>query len=118
MTMTFSSPSTPSISDSSCGTMVFSTSEETPEPRVRKIESISSKNTITGVPSAGLLPGTLEDQADVPLGLADVLVEQLGTLDVEEVALAAPGRSSRATCLARELATALAISVLPQPGGP
>jgi hypothetical protein len=51
MTMTFSSPSTPSISDSSWGTMVFSTSEETPEPRVRKIESISSKNTITGMPS-------------------------------------------------------------------
>ena len=30
---------------------MFSTSEETPEPRVRKIESISSKNTMTGVPS-------------------------------------------------------------------
>ena len=51
MTRTFSSPSTPSISLSSCGTMVFSTSEETPEPRVRNSESISSKNTITGVPS-------------------------------------------------------------------
>ncbi len=31
--------------------MVFSTSEDTPDPRVRKIESISSKNTITGTPS-------------------------------------------------------------------
>ena len=51
MTRTFSSASTPSISLSSCGTMVFSTSEETPEPRVRNSESISSKNTITGVPS-------------------------------------------------------------------
>ena len=30
---------------------MFSTSLETPEPRVRKIESISSKNTMTGVPS-------------------------------------------------------------------
>lgn len=35
----------------------------------------------------GLLTGALEDEADVPLGLADVLVEKLGTLDVEEVAL-------------------------------
>ena len=51
MTITFSRPSTPSISLSSCGTMVFSTSEDTPEPRVRNSESISSKNTITGVPS-------------------------------------------------------------------
>ena len=42
---------------------------------------------------AGLLPGTLEDEADVPLGLADVLVEEFGALDVEEVALARrPGR--------------------------
>ncbi len=51
MTMTFSRPSTPSISLSSCGTIVFSTSLDTPEPRVRKIESISSKNTMTGMPS-------------------------------------------------------------------
>src|SRR6478672_7473621 len=32
-----------------------------------------------------LLTRTLEDQADLPLGLAHVLVEQLGALDVEEV---------------------------------
>ena len=51
MTMTFSSRSTPSISASSCGTIVVSTSLETPEPRVRNSESISSKNTTTGVPS-------------------------------------------------------------------
>ena len=49
--MTFSKPSTPSISLSNCGTTVVSTSELTPVPRVRKIESISSKKTITGVPS-------------------------------------------------------------------
>ena len=46
--MTFSRPSTPSISLSSWGTIVFSTSDDTPDPRVRKIESISSKNTMTG----------------------------------------------------------------------
>src|SRR5215472_9763912 len=51
ITITFSRPSTPSISDRSCGTIVFSTSLETPDPRVRKIESISSKNTMTDMPS-------------------------------------------------------------------
>ena len=108
------------LARAAAGTIVVSTSEETPEPRVRKIESISSKNTITGVPVAGLLPGALEDQPDVPLGLADVLVEQLGALDVEEERPALVGSSPRtaATFLASELATALAMSVLPQPGGP
>ena len=86
MMITLSRPSTPSISLSSWGTMVFSTSEETPDPRVRNSESISSKKTITGMPSDGLVPGPLEDQPDVPLGLPDVLVQQLGALDVEEEA--------------------------------
>ena len=54
ITITFSRPSTPSISLSSCGTIVFSTSLETPLPRVLNKESISSKNTITGVPSLAL----------------------------------------------------------------
>ncbi len=93
MTSTFSSVSTPSISLSSCGTMVFSTSEDTPDPRVRNRESISSKKTMTGVPSRCLLARPLEDQADVALGLADVLVEQLGTLDVQEVATCPRRRS-------------------------
>ena len=52
MTMTFLRVSTPSISASSCGTIVASMSEEMPVPRVRNSDSISSKNTITGVPSA------------------------------------------------------------------
>jgi hypothetical protein len=52
ITITFFSVSTPSISDSSCGTMVFSTSDEMPVPRVRNRESISSKKTMTGKPSA------------------------------------------------------------------
>jgi len=50
ITMTFSRPSTPSISLSSWGTMVFSTSDETPEPRVRNSESISSDIESTIVP--------------------------------------------------------------------
>ena len=48
MTMTCSRPSTPSISASSWGTIVVSTSEETPDPRVRNSDSISSKKTTTG----------------------------------------------------------------------
>ena len=93
MTRTFSSVSTPSISLSSCGTMVFSTSEETPgaagaEQRVHLVEEHDDRGAL-----AGLLAGPLEHQPDVPLGLADVLVEQLGALDVEEVATSPPGRS-------------------------
>ncbi len=84
MTMTFSRPSTPSISASSCGTIVVSTSEETPRPagaedRVHLVEEHDHRGA-----GRGLLPGPLEDQPDVPLGLADELVEQLGALDVEE----------------------------------
>ena len=87
ITSTFFSSSTPSISLSSWGTMVFSTLEETPEPRgaeqrVHLVEEDDDRRAL-----AGLLPGPLEDQPDVPLGLADVLVEQLGALDVEEVGL-------------------------------
>ena len=118
ITMTFFSVSTPSISASSCGTIVDSMSEQMPVPRVRNSESISSKKTMTGRALLGLLPGPLEDQADLALGLAHVLVEQLGALDVEEVAAGLASPVTSATFLARELATALAMSVLPQPGGP
>ena len=52
ITITFDRVSTPSISASSCGTIVFSTSDDTPEPRVRNSESISSKKTMTGKPSS------------------------------------------------------------------
>ena len=52
ITMTLRRPSTPSISASSCGTIVDSMSELMPEPRVRNIESISSKKTMTGQPSS------------------------------------------------------------------
>ncbi|MNI66685.1 hypothetical protein D3C73_1222730 [compost metagenome] len=51
MTITLSKRSTPSISLSNCGTMVVSTSDDTPVPRVRNNESISSKKTTTGLPS-------------------------------------------------------------------
>jgi hypothetical protein len=51
ITITWRSPSTPSSSAKNCGTMVDSTSEEMPEPRVRKRESISSKKITTGAPA-------------------------------------------------------------------
>ncbi len=52
ITMTFFRLSTPSISARSCGTIVLSMSDEIPVPRVRNRESISSKNTMTGLPSS------------------------------------------------------------------
>ena len=52
MTMTFLSDSTPSSSERSWGTIVDSTSELIPLPRVLNRESISSKKTITGTPSS------------------------------------------------------------------
>ncbi len=58
------------------------------EDRVHLVEEDDDRHAL-----GRLLPGALEDQPDLPLGLADVLVQQLGTLDVEEeraaVALAA-----------------------------
>ncbi len=52
ITITFFNVSTPSISASSCGTIVLSMSELMPVPRVRNSESISSKKTMTGTPSS------------------------------------------------------------------
>jgi len=52
ITITLSRLSTPSSSERNCGTIVVSTSLETPVPRVRSSESISSMNTMTGRPSA------------------------------------------------------------------
>jgi hypothetical protein len=50
--MTLVRDSTPSISARSWGTTVVSTSEEMPDPRVRKRASISSKKMTTGIPAA------------------------------------------------------------------
>src|SRR5829696_5519958 len=53
------------------------------EDRVHLVEEDDDRR-----PLAGLLPGALEHQPDVPLGLADVLVQQLRALDVQEERLA------------------------------
>ena len=86
--MTFSSPSTPSISRQQLGNDGVLDVGRHPrtagaEQRVHLVEEHDDRRAL-----AGLLPGPLEHQPDVPLGLTDVLVEQLRTLDVEEVALA------------------------------
>ena len=84
--MTFSRPSTPSISLSSCGhdrglDVGGHAGAAGAEDRVHLVEEHDHRGAV-----GGLLPGPLEDQPDVPLGLADVLVEQLRALDVQEVA--------------------------------
>src|SRR5689334_23154390 len=57
------------------------------DDRVHLVEEHDDRHAL-----AGLLPGPLEHEADVPLGLADVLVQQLRALDVQEEALAFLGR--------------------------
>ena len=119
ITMTFSSPSTPSISDSNCGTIVFSTSEDTPDPRVRKMESISSKKTMTGVPSLAFSRARWNTRRMCRSVSPTYLLSSSGPLMFRKnaVAFSSPP-CTRCTCLASEFATALAISVLPHPGGP
>ena len=56
MITTLSKDSTPSISARSCGTIIVSTSEDTPVPRVRNSASISSKKMTTGVSPAARVP--------------------------------------------------------------
>ena len=116
ITITFFRLSTPSISARSCGTIVLSMSDEMPgaagaEQRVHLVEEHDDGHALLR-----LLPRPLEDQADLALGLADVLVEELGALDVEEVGAGRRVAGLLATRCASEFATALAISVLPQPG--
>ena len=101
----------PSNSVSSAGTTVFSTSDETPEPRVRNSASSSSKKTTTGAPSeprARARWNTSRIRRSVsPTNLSS----SSGPLTDRN----SPGRPTRA---ASDDATAFAIIVLPQPGGP
>ena len=112
ITITLSSVSTPSSSAKNCGTMVVSTSDDTPDPRVRSNESISSMNTITGLPSAARSRARLKimriNRSDSPTNL----LSSSGPFTDRNTPLppAAPSASA--------LATALAIRVLPLPGGP
>ncbi|COY11161.1 Uncharacterised protein [Mycobacterium tuberculosis] len=99
---------------------MVSTSEETPVPRVRKIESISSKNTITGVPSDAFSRARWKISRMWRSVSPTNLFSSSGPLMLRKYDFASWASSPRTSAifLANELATALAINVLPQPGGP
>ncbi|CAB4954810.1 unannotated protein [freshwater metagenome] len=118
MTITFSSPSTPSISLRSWGTMVFSTSLDTPDPRVRNSESISSKNTMTGMPSDAFSRARWKTNRMWRSVSPTYLFSSSGPLMLRKKDRPSGRPSTSATFLAKEFATAFAIKVLPQPGGP
>ena len=123
ITMTLRRSSTPSISASSCGTIVVSMSEDTPDPRVRKIESISSKKTITGLPSVAFSRARSKIDRMCRSVSPTYLLSSSGPLIERKYEFGyRPSLTSspRATAAARasEWATALAMRVLPHPGGP
>ena len=118
MMITFLSASTPSISTSSCGTIVLSMSELMPVPRVRNIESISSKKTMTGQPSSDFSRARWKTRRIWRSVSPTYLFSSSGPLMLKKYDLAVSLPLAAATFLARLLATALAMRVLPQPGGP
>ena len=96
---------------------------------MRKIESISSKNTITGWPSLAFSRARWKTSLMCRSVSPTYLFSSSGPLMLRKklfpsfflappLPAAASAAVLAATCLARELATALAMSVLPQPGGP
>ena len=93
-------------------------SELIPVPLVLKSESISSKKTMTGTPSSAFSLAALEHEADLPLGLADVLVQQLGTLDVQEVAADLVVARRLCDLLRERIGDGLGDQGLAAPGGP
>lgn len=98
--------------------MVFSTSELTPEPRVRKRDSISSKKTMTGVPSEAFSLARWKTRRICRSVSPTYLLRSSGPLMLRKKLLPVAWPVTSATFLASELATALAMSVLPHPGGP
>ena len=118
ITITFLSDSTPSISASSCGTIVVSISEERPVPRVRKRDSISSKNTTTGCPACAFSRAAVKISRICRSVSPTNLSRSSGPLILRKYPrVLAPGFSAAARS-ASACATALAIMVLPLPGGP
>ena len=87
---------------------------------MRKIESISSKNTITGVPAEAFSRARWKISRMCRSVSPTNLLSSSGPLMFRKNDLASFGSSPRAaaTFLASEFATAFAMSVLPQPGGP
>ena len=115
MTMTLRRFSTPSISARSCGTTVASMSEDFPVPRVRKIASISSKKMMTGRPSEAMARARSKMRRIWRSVSPTNLLSSSGPLTLRKYDRVSPEAD---IFEAREFATALAMSVLPQPGGP
>jgi hypothetical protein len=118
ITMTFFRASTPSISDSSWGTIVDSMSELMPDPRVRNSDSISSKKMMTGTPSSAFSRARWKMSRIWRSVSPTYLFSSSGPLMLRKKDRMLRFPVFSATRLARELATALAMSVFPQPGGP
>ena len=87
---------------------------------MRKIESISSKNTMTGVPALAFSRARWKISRMCRSVSPTNLLSSSGPLMLRKNARPSSGSSPRtaATFLASELATALAMSVFPHPGGP
>ncbi len=98
--------------------MVDSMSELIPDPRVRKSDSISSKKMMTGTPSSAFSRARWKISRIWRSVSPTYLLSSSGPLMLrkKDRMLRLPVFS--ATRLASEFATALAMSVLPQPGGP
>ena len=116
ITMTSRSDSTPSISASSWGTIVDSMSELMPVPLVRKSDSISSKKTMTGMPSSAFSRARWKTWRIWRSVSPTYLLSSSGPLMLRKKLRTLSLPVFSATFLANELATALAMSVLPQPG--
>ena len=97
--------------------MVVSTSDEMPDPRVRKSASISSKKTTTGTSSAAFSRALMKISRILRSVSPTYLLSSSGPLMLRKKPLTFSPRFSEMRA-ARLLATALAIMVLPQPGGP
>ena len=88
---------------------------------MRKIESISSKKTMTGVPSLAFSRARWKTSRMCRSVSPTYLLSSSGPLMLRKNDFpmsVSPSPRIAATFLASELATALAISVFPQPGGP
>ncbi len=93
-------------------------SELMPVPRVRKRDSISSKNTMTGMPSSAFSRARWKTWRIWRSVSPTYLLRSSGPLMLRKKLRTLSLPVFSATFLASELATALAMRVLPQPGGP
>ena len=98
--------------------MVDSMSELIPEPRVRNSDSISSKKTMTGQPCSLFSRARWNTRRIWRSVSPTYLLSSSGPLMFKKKLRARASPDSSDTLLARLLATALAMRVLPHPGGP